>query len=138
MLAGPLQTWLTRPLCVRQRLERICTSSLLFLTGVTTKHSLFARMLQAHSTVAIATLESLSTTPARQFAKLLQRGNGLPWTSVIIIDSTLQHQASLHPDNAQTFNHGPGYVIGQQWPPIVLLLGDLLMPLRPLPFSSKR
>ena len=40
MLAGPLQTWLTRHLSVRQRLERICTSYLLFLMVVTTKHSL--------------------------------------------------------------------------------------------------
>src|SRR5262249_56288844 len=74
MLAGPLQTWLTRHLSVRQRLERICTSYLLFLMVVTTKHSLeeaarfarvhksrFSSMLQSHATVAIATLESLST-----------------------------------------------------------------------------
>jgi len=40
MLAGTLQTWMTRRLSVRQRLERVCTSSLLFLMVVTTKHSL--------------------------------------------------------------------------------------------------
>jgi hypothetical protein len=151
MLAGPLQTWLTRHLSVRQRLERICTSYLLFLMVVTTKHSLeeaarfarvhkslFSRMLQSHSTVAIATLESLSKTQARQFAKMLQRVNGLPWKIVIIIDSTLQHRASLHPENAKTFNHGKGYVIGHQWTNIVLILGDMLIPLRPIPFYSKR
>ncbi len=151
MLAGPLQTWLTRHLAVRQRLERICTSSLLFLMVVPTKHSLeeaaqcasmhtslFSSMLQSHSAVAIATLEGLSKTQARQFSKMLHRGNGLPWKIVISIDSTLQHRASLHPENAKTFNHGKGYVIGHQWPNIVLILGDMLIPLRPIPFYSKR
>src|SRR5262245_31579644 len=150
MLASPLQTWLTRHLSVRQRLERICTSYLLFLMVVTTKHSLeeaarfarvhkslFSRMLQSHSTVAIATLESLSKTQARQISKMLQRVNGPPWKIVIIIDSTLQHRASLHPENAKTFNHGKGYVIGHQWTNIVLILGDMLIPLRPIPFYSK-
>jgi hypothetical protein len=151
MLAGPLQTWITRQIAVRQRLARVCTSYLLLLLVVTTKHSLqeaarfsglppslFSKMLQAHSKVAIMTLESLSKTQARQFAKTLERLNGLPWKIVIIIDSTLQHRASLHPENAKTFNHGKGYVIGHQWTNIVLLLGDMLIPLRPIPFYSKR
>ncbi len=150
MLAGTLQTWIKRQIAVRQRLERVCTSSLLFLMVVTTKHSLqeaarfsglhpslFSKMWQSHAKVAITTLASLSTTQARQCATTLKRVNGLPWKIVIIIDSTLQHRASLHPENAQTFNHGKGYVIGHQWTNIVLLLGDLLMPLRPIPFSSK-
>jgi Transposase DDE domain len=151
MLAGPLQTWIKRQIAVRQRLARVCTSYLLFLLVVTTKHSLqeaarfsglhpslFSKMLQAHAKVAIMTLESLSKTQARQFAKTLERLHGLPWKIVIIIDSTLQHRASLHPENAKTFNHGKGYVIGHQWTNIVLLLGDLLIPLRPIPFYSKR
>ena len=151
MLAGPLQTWIKRQIAVRQRLARVCTSYLLFLLVVTTKPSLqeaarfsglhpslFSKMLQAHSKVAIMTLESLSKTQARQFAKTLERLNGLPWKIVIIIDSTLQHRASLHPENAKTFNHGKGYVIGHQWTNIVLLLGDMLIPLRPIPFYSKR
>ena len=57
---------------------------------------------------------------------------------MILIDSTLQHRASLHPENAKTFNHGKGYVIGHQWTNIVLVLGDMLIPLRPIPFYSKR
>jgi hypothetical protein len=151
MLAGTLQTWITRRISVRQRLERVCTSSLLFLMVVTTKHSLeqaarfsglhtslFSKMLQSHSQVAITTLESLSTIQARQLSQVLQRVNGLPWKIVIIIDSTLQHRASLHPENAKTFNHGKGYVIGHQWTNIVLVLGDMLIPLRPIPFYSKR
>jgi len=151
MLAGTLQIWIKRHIAVRQRLERICTSYLLFLMVVTTKHSLeeaarfsrlhkslFSKMLHSHSKVAMTTLESLSKTQARQFAKALARRNGLPWKILIIIDSTLQHRASLHPENAQTFNHGKGYVIGHQWTNIVLVLGDMLIPLRPIPFYSKR
>ena len=151
MLTGTLQTWIKRHIAVRQRLERICTSYLLFLMVVTTKHSLeeaarfsrlhkslFSKMLQAHSKVALTTLESLSKTQARQFTKTLARLNGLPWKIVIIIDSTLQHRASLYPENAKTFNHGKGYVIGHQWTNIVLVLGDMLIPLRPIPFYSKR
>ena len=84
MLAGTLQTWIKRQIAVRQRLERVCTSYLLFLMVVTTKHSLqeaarfsglhpslFSKMLQSHAKVAITTLESLSKTQARQFAKAL-------------------------------------------------------------------
>ena len=151
MLAGTIPTGIKRQIAVRQRLERICPSYLLFLMVVTTKHSieeaarfsgrhksLLAKLLKSHSRVAITTLESLSKTQARQFAKALARRNGLPWKSVLIIDSTLQHRASLHPENAKTFNHGKGYVIGHQWTNIVLLLGDMLIPLRPIPFYSKR
>jgi hypothetical protein len=151
MLAGTIQTWIKRRIAVRQRLERMCTSYLLFLMVVTTKHSLkeaarfsglhpslFSKLLTSHSKVAITTLENLSKTQARQFAKALKRVNGLPWKILILIDSTLQHRASLHPENTHTFNHGKGYVIGHQWTNIVLVLGDMLIPLRPIPFYSKR
>jgi hypothetical protein len=151
MLAGTLQTWIKRQIAVRQRLERICTSYLLFLMVATTKHSLkeaarfsglhpslFAKLLQSHAQVAITTLEHLSKTQARQFAKALPRVKGLPWKIVILIDSTLQHRASLHPENAKTFKHGQGYVIGHQWTNVVLVLGDMLIPLKPIPFYSKR
>src|SRR6266496_1695757 len=40
MLAGTIQTWIKRRIAVRQRLARMCTSYLLFLMVVTTKHSL--------------------------------------------------------------------------------------------------
>jgi hypothetical protein len=151
MLAGTLHTWLKRRIAVRQRLERICTSYLLFLMVATTKHSLeeaarfsglhkslFSHLLKSHTTVAITTLDNLSKTQARQFAKALHRVKGLPWKIVILVDSTLQHRASLHPENAQTFNHGKGYVIGHQWTNVVLVLGDILIPLKPIPFYSKR
>jgi hypothetical protein len=151
MPTGTLHTWIKRHITVRRRLERICTGYLLFLMVATTKHSLteaarfsglhpslFSKLLHSHARVAITTLENLSKTQARQFAQALQRVKGLPWKIVILIDSTLQHRASLHPENAQTFNHGKGYVIGHQWTNIVLVLGDMLIPLPPIPFYSKR
>jgi hypothetical protein len=151
MRVGTLQPWITRQIAVRQRLERICPSYLLFLMVMTTKHSLeeaarfsglhtslFSHLLKSHAKVAITTLEHLSKTQARQCAKALPRVKGLPWKIVILIDSTLQHRASLHPENTQTFNHGKGYVIGHQWTNIVLVLGDILIPLKPIPFYSKR
>jgi hypothetical protein len=151
MRTGTLHTWITRHIAVRQRLERICTRYVLFLMVATTKHSLteaarfsglhpslFSKLLQSHAKVAITTLESLSKTQARQFAKTLARVKGLPWKIVIIIDATLQHRASLHPENAKTFNHGKGYVIGHQWTNIVLIINDMLLPLRPIPFYSQR
>jgi Transposase DDE domain len=117
---------------------------------VTTKHSLteaarfsglhpsvFSKLLQSHSNVAITTLDQLSKSQARKIAKALQRVKGLPWKIMLIIDATVQHRASLHAENAKTFNHGKGYVIGHQWTNIVLVLGDILIPLPPIPFYSK-
>jgi hypothetical protein len=152
MPAQTLQTWIARHIVVRLRLERVCTSYLLFLiVATTTKHSLeqaarftglhksqFSKMLQGHPNVAIHTLETLSKKQARQVSKALQTLKALPWKIAILIDSTLQHRASLHPENAKKFNHGQGFVIGHQWTNIVLILNDLLIPLRPIPFSSQR
>jgi hypothetical protein len=118
---------------------------------VTRKHSLeeaarfsgrhksqFSKMLKAHSKVAVATLESLSKKQARHVAKARQKLHELPWTIAIVVASTLQHRASLHPENAKTFNHGQGFIVGHQWTNIVLLLNDMLIPLRPIPFYSQR
>jgi len=151
MRAQTVQTWIARHIFVRRRLVNICTSYLLFLMVMTTKHSLeeaarfsglhksqFSKMLKAHSQVAVYTLESLSKKQAKQVSKARQKLKELPWKIAIIVDSTLQHRASLHPENAQTFNHGQGFVVGHQWTNIVLLLNDLLIPLRPIPFYSQR
>jgi len=118
---------------------------------VTTKHSLeeaaqfsglhksqFSKMLKAHSHVAVSTLESLSKKQAKHVAKTLHKCKGLPWKIALIVDSTLQHRASLHPENAKRFNHGNGFVIGHQWTNIVLIINDMLIPLRPIPFYSQR
>ena len=151
MRARTLQTWIARRIGVRRRLERVCTGYLLFLMVVTTKHSLeeaarfsglhkshFSKMLKAHSKVAVYTLESLSKQQAKHVAKTLQKFKGLPWKIALIVDSTLQHRASLHPENAKRFNHGNGFVIGHQWTNIVLIINDMLIPLRPIPFYSQR
>ena len=150
MSAGALHTWIKRHIAVRWRLRRICTAYLFFLMVAPTKHSLkeaarfsglhpslFSKLLKSHSNVAITSLDQLSKTQARQIAKALERVHGLPWKILLIIDATLQHRASLHPENAKTFNHGKGYIIGHQWTNIVLVLGDILIPLPPIPFYSK-
>jgi hypothetical protein len=151
MRAQTVQTWIARQILVRLRLANVCTSYLLFLMVVTTKHSLeeaarlsglhksqFSKMLKTHSHVAVSTLESLSKKQAKQVAKARQKLKEVPWDIAIIVDSTLQHRASLHPENAKTFNHGKGFVVGHQWTNIVLLLHDKLIPLRPIPFYSQR
>ncbi len=151
MRARTLQTWIARRIGVRRRLERVCTSSLLFLMVVTTKHALEAaarfsgrhtsqcsKMLQAQSHVAVSTLESLSKKHAKHVAKARQKVQELPWHIAMVVESTLQHRASLHPENAKTFHHGQGCVVGHQWTTIVVILNDRLMPLRPIPFSSQR
>ena len=151
MRTPTVQTWIARHILVRRRLENVCTSYLLFLMVMTTKHSLeeaarfsglhksqFSKMLKAHSTVAVYTLETLSKKQAKQVAQARQKLRELPWKIAIVVDSTLQHRASLHPENAKPFNHGQGFVVGHQWTNIVLLLNDLLIPLRPIPFYSQR
>src|SRR6266581_2039835 len=151
MQARTLQTWIVRRIAIRHRLERVCASYLLFLMVVTTKHSLeeaarfsglhksqFSKMLKAHSKVAVYTLESLSKKQAKHVSQARQKLKELPWNIAIVVDSTLQHRASLHPANAKTFNHGQGFVVGHQWTNIVLILNDMLIPLRPIPFYSQR
>jgi hypothetical protein len=151
MRAQTVQTWITRHILVRRRLEHVCMSYLLFLMVVTKRHSLeeaarfaglhksqFSKMLKAHSKVAVSTLERLSKHQAKHLAKARQKLHELPWSIAIIVDSTLQHRASLHPENTKTFNHGQGFVVGHQWTNIVVLLNDMLIPLRPIPFYSQR
>lgn len=151
MRAQTVQTWITRHILVRRRLEHVCMSYLLFLMVATTRHSLeeaarfaglhksqFSKMLKAHRKVAVSTLERLSKHQAKRLAKARHKLHELPWAIVIIVDSTLQHRASLHPENAKTFNHGQGFVVGHQWTNVVVLLNDTLVPLRPIPFYSHR
>jgi hypothetical protein len=150
MQTRTLRTWIVRRIAICHRLERVCASYLLFLMVVTTKHSCeeaarfsglhksqFCKMLTAHSKVAVSTLQRLSKKQARQFSKTLQGLHGLPWKIALLIDSTLQHRASLHPENAKKFNHGKGFVIGHQWTNIVLIINDMLIPLPPIPYYSK-
>ena len=150
MQTRTLPTWIARQIAVRRRLERVCTSYLLFLMVATTKHSLeeaarfsalhksqFSKMLKSHGQVASQTLEKLSKKQAKKLAPAMRALSGLPWKMAIIVDSTLQRRASLEPQNTQRFNHGNGFVIGHQWTNIVLVINDILIPLRPIPFYSK-
>src|SRR5262245_66507388 len=105
MRARTVQTWIARHILVRLRLENVCTSSLLFLMVATRKHSLeeaarfaglhksqFSKMLQAHSKVAVYTLDSLAKKQAKQVAKARHKLQELPWDMALIVDSTLQHR----------------------------------------------
>ena len=153
MHAHALHTWVARRISVSKRLTHACVSYLLFLMVVSRQHSLeeaarfsglnksqFSKLLKHHPDVALSTLQTLSKKQAKHVSKGLHylAQNGLPWKIAILIDSTIQHRASVHPENAKTFNHGKGFVIGHQWTNIVLLLNDSLIPLPPIPFYSKR
>src|SRR5438132_10448240 len=148
MQAHTLHTWIARHIAVRTRLTQVGVSYLLFLMVATRKHSLeeaarfsglhksqFSKFLHTHSPVAITTLQHLSTQQAKRLSKTLHNlsQHQLPWKIALLIDSTLQHRASLHPENAKKFNHGKGFVIGHQWTNIVLIINDILIPLRPFP-----
>ena len=153
MPAHALPTWVARRISVSKRLTQVCVSYLLFLMVVSRKHSLeeaarfsglhksqFSKFLKNHSQVAPSTLEDLSKKQAKQLSKAIQylSQHRLPWKMAILMDSTLQHRASLHPENAKKFNHGKGFVIGHQWTNIVLIIHDILIPLPPIPFYSQR
>jgi hypothetical protein len=102
--------------------------------------SQFSRFLKNYSPLAISTLEELSKRQAKQFSKTLNwlAKGSLPWKIAILIDSTIQHRSSLHTDNAKRFNHGKGFVIGHQWTNIVLVINDLIIPLPPIAFHTKK
>jgi hypothetical protein len=151
MRARTLQTWIARHIVVHRRLGSVCTSSLLFLMVVTTKHALAeaarfsglhtsqcSKLLKGQRDVAVSTLESLSKKQAKKRSQALGPLQALPWKIALIVDSTLQHRARVHPENATPFHHGKGYVIGHQWTTLVLSIHALLIPRPPLPYSSKR
>src|SRR5262249_51470286 len=151
MQAGTLPTWIARRIAVRPRLERRCVSYLLFLRVVTQQHSLeeaarfsrlnkaqFCQWLKAHSDIAVYTFPELAKKQPRQFAPSRQSLQGLPWHMALLVASTRQQRASVHPENAKKLNHGKGFIIGHQWTHLVLMLHDILIPLPPIPYYSKR
>jgi hypothetical protein len=151
MPARTLQPGIVRRIAIRHRLERGCTSSLLFLLVVTTQPSLeeaarfsglhksqCSKMLKAHSKGAVSTLESLSKQQAQPVSQARQKRQELPGKMALVVESTLQQRARLPPANAKTFNHGQGCGVGHQWTPSVLILNAMLIPLRPIPFSRQR
>jgi hypothetical protein len=145
-----LKTWIARRISVPTRLQQVGVTYLLFLMVATQKRSfthaaqfsglnksVFCKWLRDHFNVAAYTLEDFSKKQAKQFSKALETLQGLPWKIAILVDSTIQHRASLHPENAQKFNHGKGYVIGHQWTNIILVINGILIPLPPIPFYSQ-
>ena len=131
----------------------ICVWYLLFLMISTRKHTLqeaakfsglhksqFSRFLKNHLSVAVHNLSQLSKKQARQFSASIDflKNGSIPWKIATLIDSTLQGRSSLHTDNSKRFNHGKGFVIGHQWTNIVLLINNMIIPLMPIPFYSKR
>ena len=94
MQAQTLKTWIARRISVRTRLQQACVHYLLFLMIVTPKHSftqaarfaglhksVFCKLLRDHFHVAVYTLEDLSKTQAKQWAKGLKSFKGLPFHS---------------------------------------------------------
>lgn len=151
MRAPTVQTGIARHLSVRRRREHVCLSSLVFLMGVTRKHALeeaarfcglhtspCSKMVKAQSDVAVSTLESLAKKHAQHVATARHKVPALPWDMAIVVESPLPHRARLPPENAQTCQHGHGFVVGHPWTTSGLSLHDRLRPLRPIPFSRQR
>ena len=119
--------------------------------GVTREHSLaeaarlsgrhtsqVRKLLQTPASVALSTWQELAQPHATRVAQTLHALPGLPWTSVLLLDSPHHHRASLHPENAKQVKHGQGFVMGHQWTTSVLSIHDRLIPLPPIPSQSQR
>ena len=147
------KNWLSNLTAVRPRLRNVCLWYLLYLMVSARKHTLrgaaefsginrsqFSRFLKRHVGVAVYTLEDLSKKQAKRFSgaiDFLAKGT-VSWKIGLLIDSTIQGRSSLHSDNVKRFNHGQGFVIGHQWTNIVLIINQMLIPLPPIPFHSKK
>ena len=121
MAAQTIKPWIARHISVRTRLEQVCVNYLLFLMVAPQKHSFtpaarfsglnqstFCKLLRDHCKVDAYTLDDLSKKQAKHCAKGLHHLKALPWQIAILVESTMQHRASLHPENAKKFNHGNG------------------------------
>ncbi|MCP4108828.1 MAG: transposase, partial [Desulfobacteraceae bacterium] len=146
-----LRDWVIEKAGIKKRLQIIFLWYLLSLMVETRKHSLsfasalsrlnkaqFSRFLKNNRNTVAYTLESLSKKQAKILAKVLVKLACLPWSVVIIIDSTFLTRASLKSENVQRFNHGKGFVIGHQWTNIVLFINGFIIPLPPIPFHTKK
>ena len=146
MPVATLHAWMARRRSLPIRRHQVGIRDLLLLMVVTRKHSReeaarFAgcqqspcsRFLHTHPSLAISTLPQLSKPQAKRCSKTLQALKGLPWKIALLLESTRQQRASLHPENAKKFHQGQGFVIGHQWTNIVLILHAILIPLPPIP-----
>lgn len=147
-----LRNWMLHNIPIKKRLINVCVAYLLFLMVEVRKHSLeeaarfsrlnksqFSNFLKNHSKSAVYSLGELSKNQAKKFSKALKNLKEIPfWKVVIIIDATIQNRSSKYTENAQKFNHGQGFVIGHQWTNIVLIINDMIMPLPPIPYHTKK
>jgi hypothetical protein len=144
--------WANLKLNVKKSLKQIATAYVVFIMISTRKHtqkaaselsgfakSSFCKLLKKRN-VAVVTLDELSKRQAKQFGKHIRfmADGKLPWKITIIIDATLQNRSSLHSENVKRFNHGKGFVIGHQWTNIVLFFNEMLIPLPPIAFYTKK
>lgn len=145
-----LWAWMIKNVGIKLRNQLVCIWYILSLMVETRKHSLnyaaalsglnkaqFSKFLSTHYNVAAYTLESLSKKQAKAFSKNFKKLVSLPWSIIIMIDSTLHKRSTLKTENSKKFNHGNGYVIGHQWTNIVLYINGIIIPLPPIPFYSK-
>ena len=146
-----LRDWIIKELNVKQRIQIICFWYVLSLMMISRKHSLefaaevsgsdksqFSRFLKDHFNIAVLTLTDLSKRRAKEYSKALEKLKSLPWKVAFIIDLTGQGRSSRHSDNVQKHNHGNGYFVGHQWTNIILLINDMIIPLPPIAFYSKK
>lgn len=101
-------------------------------------NSLFSKLLARH----LGLSKSVLNRAARRRLRKLMRVRkpiipGVPWTILIIIDSTLHERSSKHVENSQKFNHGKGWIIGHQWTNIGIVINGQYIPLPPIPFYTK-
>ena len=147
------KNWLSNLISLSPRLRNVCVWYLLYLMVSTRKHTLrgaealsginksqFSRFLKRHAGVAAFTLEDLSKKQAKRLSGAMDclAKAAVPWKIGLLIDSTIQERSSLHAENCKRFNHGQGFVIGHQWTNIVLMINQMLIPLPPIAFHSKK
>jgi hypothetical protein len=101
--------------------------------------SSFSRLLVRYFENAEAGLLLMSKRQSKQLFRARKKLGSLSnkFDAAIIVDSTVQNRSSLNTENSQKFNHGKGYMIGHQWTNIILVIGDNLVPLPPIPFYSR-
>ena len=102
--------------------------------------SQFSRFLSKHFDFAAKALLDLSKRQAKQFSKIMKNlaNDTLPWSVAILIDSTFLNRSSLHGENVHRFNHGKGFIIGHRWTNIVLIINNIVIPLPPIEFHTKK
>lgn len=146
------RNWVVKNIPIKKRLINICVAYLLSLMVQMRKHSLdeaarfsrlnksqFSKFLKNHSKEAVYSLDELSKRQSKQFSKILRNLKEINfWKIALIIDSTTQGRSSKYVENAQKLNHGKGFVIGHQWTNVVLFINDMIIPLPPIPYYTKK